>query len=66
MIAGRREALTVRGDPWAPARYRLTLNNVVYLEGSLRNPDTTIADATWIPIFQLPESATTRMRRSET
>ena len=45
------------GDPWAVARYRRTLNSTVYLEGSIRNPDTTISEATWIPIAQLPEDS---------
>lgn len=42
------------GDPWAPARYRLTLNNVVHLEGTVTCDDQTIGAATWIPVFTFP------------
>lgn len=42
------------GDPWGNARYRHTLNNTVYLEGTVSNDDQTLASATWVPIFQFP------------
>jgi len=43
------------GDPWAPVRFRLTLNNVVHIEGQATNDDQTTGAATWLPIFQLPD-----------
>jgi hypothetical protein len=42
------------GDPWSPARYRVLANSTVRLQGTLVCDDTTISNATWIPIFQLP------------
>jgi len=45
------------GDPWSPCRYRLLANSTVRLQGTIACDDPTIADATWIPIFQLPPQA---------
>jgi len=42
------------GDPWGNCRYRLTLNNIVHLEGTVSNDDASLAGATWVPIFQFP------------
>jgi hypothetical protein len=42
------------GDPWSPCRYRTLANSTVRLQGTVTCDDPTIADATWIPIFQLP------------
>jgi hypothetical protein len=42
------------GDPWSPARYRVLANSTVRLQGTVTSDDPSIADATWIPIFQLP------------
>lgn len=45
------------GDPWAPASFRQLANSTLRLEGTVMCQDGTIADATWIPIFTLPEEA---------
>jgi hypothetical protein len=45
------------GDPWSPCRYRTLANSTVRLQGTICCDDQTIADATWIPIFQLPPEA---------
>jgi len=42
------------GSPWSPARYRILANSTVRVQGTVCCDDPTIADATWIPIFQLP------------
>jgi hypothetical protein len=45
------------GEPWASARYRLLANSTVRIQGTVTSDDTTIVDATWIPIFQVPAEA---------
>jgi hypothetical protein len=42
------------GDPWSPMRFRILANSTVRLQGTICCDDPTIADATWIPICQLP------------
>jgi len=42
------------GDPWSPLRYRHLANSTVRLQGTICCDDTTISDATWIPICTLP------------
>jgi len=44
------------GEPWSPARFRILANSTVRLQGTVCCQDPSIADATWIPIFQLPAS----------
>ena len=42
------------GPPWAAAGFRHTLNNTVYLQGSVTHPADFDPQSTWLPIFQLP------------
>jgi hypothetical protein len=42
------------GSPWSPARFRHTLNNTVYLQGTVTHPSDFDPQSTWLPIFQLP------------
>jgi hypothetical protein len=42
------------GPPWSPARFRHTLNNTVYLQGTVTHPADFDPESTWLPIFQLP------------
>lgn len=41
------------GAPWAPARYRLTLNNVVHIEGTITRPAPLFVEDTGTVLFQL-------------
>lgn len=42
------------GDPWSPLRFRIMANSTIRLQGTICCDDQSIADSTWIPIFNLP------------
>lgn len=43
------------GAPWAPARWRLTLNNIVHIEGAITRPAPLAVEDANTVIFQLPQ-----------
>jgi hypothetical protein len=45
------------GDPWSPCRFRILANSTVRLQGTITCDDQTIADSTWLNIFDLPPEA---------
>ena len=45
------------GDGWCPAGWRLTLNNVIHIQGSVSNDDPASGEPVRTPIFQLPANA---------